>query len=145
MFQSNTNIFGDLNIDPEARGLLETIVRWARIAGIAGLLSAGITLLAAILGIVQSGATGSGLESMAARAGLMMAIPLAIGMAALNIFLVRFASYTGNGVAGENQSIFNQGIKFLQLYFKAMGIIIIIAIGLFVLVIIAFVIGTTLG
>lgn len=142
MFQtSSSNIFGDLNIDPEARSLLDTIVRWARIAAVAGLISAGITLIAAFIGIVESGKSGSTALAIMTRASLMLVIPLAIGMIALNIFLVRFASSAGEGMQGNNQGLFNQGIKFLQLYFKTMGIIIIIAIALLILMFIAFAIG----
>jgi hypothetical protein len=134
-----SDIFGDLNVDAEAKSTLQSIVKWAKIAAIVGLISAALMILVSVSSIVKS--SGGQVLSGIMRATLIFIIPVAIAMLVLNIFLVRFAASTGGGIENANQSVFNQGIGLLKMYFKSLGVIIIVVICLVVVAMIAFALG----
>lgn len=62
-------------------------------------------------------------------------------MVVLYIFLLRFANSTAAGVNTENQDEFNYGISNLKLYFKTIGILLIIGISLVALMIVFGILG----
>ena len=72
-------------------------------------------------------------------------IPIVIVLIILNIFLLRFAASTAGSLDNMDQGTFNQGINFLKMYFKTLGIIIIVIIGFVLIVLIAYMIGSTVG
>jgi hypothetical protein len=136
-----SDIFGDLGVDAEAKNTLQSITKWARLSAIVGLLSAALSLVSAISGISKSTVSGDQITNMLMRTSLLVVIPLAIAMVVMNIFLLRFATSTSGSLQDLRQAAFNMGISFLKMYFKTLGIIIIIAIGLLIVLLIAFALG----
>ena len=134
-----SDIFGDLNVDGEAKTILQSTIKWAKIAAIVGLISAGLMLFISLSNIIRY--SGSQLLSLATRVTLIFIIPVSIAMVVLNILLVRFAASTTGGLDNNNQTAFNQGTGFLKMYFKALGVIIIVVICLVVVLMIAFALG----
>lgn len=140
-----SDIFGDLNVDTESKSLLQTITKWARLAALVGLISAGLSLVSSISGISKSQATGDQITNLLMRTSLLVVIPMAIALIIMNIFLLRFAVSTGASLQSLSQAAFNMGINFLKLYFKTLGVIIIIFIGLLIVLLIAFALGAAAG
>lgn len=138
-----SDIFGDLNIGGEAKHILQSIIKWAKVTAIVGLLSAGLMLITSLTSIIKY--SGSEILSFATRATLIFVIPVSIAILVLNIFLVRFATSTGGGLENNNQTAFNQGTGFLKMYFKTLGIIIIVVMCLVVLAMIAFALGAAVA
>jgi hypothetical protein len=140
-----SDIFGDLNVDAEAKHTLQSVVKWARLSAIVGLISAGLSLVSSINGIIKYTVIGDEITNLVMRISLLFIIPFAVGLVVVNIFLLRFALSTGASFQNASQAAFNMGINFLKMYFKTLGIIIIIAIGLIIVMIIAFALGAAAG
>jgi hypothetical protein len=140
-----SDIFGDLSVDPEAKHILQSITKWARLSAIVGLVSALLSLVSSVNGIIKYTASGDEVTNLVMRISLLFIIPFAVGLIVTNIFLLRFALSTGAGLQNLSQTAFNMGINFLKMYFKTLGIIIIIALGLVLVMIIAFALGAAAG
>jgi hypothetical protein len=138
-----SDIFGDLNVDREAQHILKSIIKWAKVAAIVGLISAGLLLIMSLSSIIRY--SGTQVLSFVTRVTLIFTIPVSIAILTLNIFLVRFATSTGGGLENTNQTAFNQGTGFLKMYFKTLGVIIIVIICLVVVAMIAFALGAAVA
>ena len=135
---SSSEIFGEVQVDAEAKSLLKTTTTWARIVAIIGLLSATGTLVTTLFGSQRANNPLASYMS----ATLFMIIPFVIAVVILNLFLLRFATTTAESLEHSDQTTFNRGISFLRMYLKTLGILIIILIGLCILIFIAFALGT---
>jgi magnesium-transporting ATPase (P-type) len=122
----NDNLF-NLSIEGAARDLLVAAATWARIIAIVGFVSAGLSVLAAMIGKPDD----SGASIVGGVIGAMIGAAIAV---AINIFLFRFATNTLASVSNMSQVQFNEGISNLKTYFKIVGIIVIIVIVLVLLV-----------
>lgn len=120
------NLFS-LNIEGAARELLLTAATWARIIAIAGFISAGLSILTAVIGKADAG----GAAIVGSLFGAL--IGAAVGVV-INIFLYRFATNTINSLSNMSQVQFNEGIGSLKTYFKIISILIIIVLALAVIV-----------
>jgi hypothetical protein len=63
-------------------------------------------------------------------------------MTLLYVFLLRFANRTSASLNTQNQEQFNSGIGSLATYFKVLGIIIIVGLGLVAVFLLLFWLGT---
>lgn len=124
----------NLSIEGAARDFLSTAATWARIIAIVGFVSAGLSILQAIIG--KPGQTGATIVGSALGAIIGAAITVAI-----NIFLFRFATNTTASLSNMNQVQFNEGVNNLRTYFKIVGILLIIVLSLAVLVVMFFGLG----
>ncbi len=122
----NNSMF-DLSIEGAARDFLQTAATWARIIAIVGFVTAGLSVLEAVIG--KAGANSVTLIGSTLGALIGAAITVAI-----NIFLYRFATNTLNSLSNMNQIEFNAGINSLKTYFKILGIILIIVLSFVVLI-----------
>jgi hypothetical protein len=138
-----SDIFSDLHVDTESKSILQTTTKWAKIAAVIGLISATLTLITTVTGIAKAGANP--LLGMFASASLFFIIPIVIVLVIINIFLLRFSTSTAASLENTDQNAFNQGISFLKLYFKTVGIVIIVLIGFVLIVLIAAALGTAVG
>lgn len=129
--QNNTNqesgLF-NLSIEGAARDLLQTAATWARIIAIVGFISAGLSLLAALFAPSESGAVAKG-------ANVLLTILFLLVGVVLNIFLFRFATNTLESLNNMSQVQFNEGVNNLRIYFKMIGILVIIMIALVFIVV----------
>ena len=132
-----SNDLFNLGIDTSARELLKTSATWAKIIAVVSFISAGVSILAAVLGSVSS--TGHVLGSIGSVGGSLITAAITVS---LNLFLFRFASNMSEGLANMNQQQFNSGASNLRTYFKFIGILMIIFISLFLLAMLFFIMGT---
>jgi len=137
----NTDNFFNLSIDASAKELIKTAASWAKIIAITGFISASLSVLGAIFNKPAAGsenlyATGGGVVGALIIGGLTVSI---------NIFLLRFASHTYGSLNTMNQEEFNEGISNLRVYFKFLGILILIFFSLFILGMLFFILGNTMG
>lgn len=139
----SSDLFSDLQVDAESKSILQTTVKWAKISAIIGLVSVAILLITSLSGMVKAG--NNPFLEMFSSVGLFFIIPIAIVMVIIYIFLLRFATSTAQGMLSADQGIFNQGISFLKLYFKTVGIVIIVLIAFVLIVLIAAGLGNAVG
>ena len=130
------NIF-NLTLEGTAKELLQTAATWARITAIASFVSAGVSVLVAIIG--KPG------QSTAVIVGSVIGALIGTGITILfNIFLLRFATNTTASFSNMNQVQFNEGISNLRTYFKIVGIFVIIGLSLAALVLLVFGLGLSM-
>ena len=114
-----------VKIDDTAYLYLLTATGWARTIAILGLVGSGLSFVATI----QQVAMGLGGGSSIVTGVITLAFSIL-----LNLVLLRFANQTSAGLQQDSHQQFNAGIGQLSLYFKIMGIVVLIGISLLVLV-----------
>jgi len=124
----------NISIEGAARDFLATAASWARIIAIVGFVSAGLSILEAIIG--KEGETGASIIGSTLGAIIGAAITVAI-----NIFLFRFATNVTSSLSNMSQVQFNEGVNNLRTYFKILGILMIIVLSLVVLVFVFYGLG----
>lgn len=127
----NDDIF-EVSFDHSAKESLKAAASWAKIISILGFVSYGITLLAAVLGKVQT-LKGFSDSPSDVTSTIYSVVTVVIGVA-ITIFLFKFAQKTAQGVNHLHQRSLEEGFSALRYYFKIQGILLIIAISLIVLV-----------
>lgn len=132
--QTPDKIF-NVEIDMIARDHLKTITIWARIIAVVGLINLGLTLIRLLANPDGSGA-------MAMVAMLFFVLIYIVVMTLLYVFLLRFANRTSASLNTQSQEQFNSGIGNLATYFKVLGIIIIVGLGLVAVFLLLFWLGT---
>ncbi len=136
---SSDDVFG-LAIDAHSRELLRTSATWAKIIAIVSFVSAGVSVLSAV---IKSTSMSENVVAMAAPiVGSLITAAITV---ALNLFLLRFASNISDSLSNMNQQQFNNGASNLRIYFKFIGILIIIFLSFFVLAMLFFFMGAGLG
>lgn len=123
----------NINVDPEAKSLLKTTSLWAKITAIAAFIQVGVSIVSAFLGK----------ESYEAVGQVFSAIIVGLISVLVNVFLFRFAKNTANAVDSSNQHLFAEGINDLRNYFKVLGIVIIVLMGLAIMAIFFFIVAAT--
>lgn len=123
-----------ISIEGAARDFLATAATWARIIAIVGFITAGLSVLEAIIG--KQGETGASIigSTLGAIIGAVITV-------AINIFLFRFATNIMSSLSNMSQVQFNEGVNNLRTYFKILGIIMIIVLSLVVLVVMFYGLG----
>lgn len=129
--------FFEISIDTAARESLRIAATWARIIAVLGLINAAITL-------IQTFAGGAGGNTYAFVGGALIVMIFVAIAVVINIFLLRFATNILTSLSNMNQVQFNEGINSLRMYFKIVGIIIIIVVSLFILFILLFGLGMSM-
>ena len=131
--------FFNLKFDNNSRETLRTIAVWARICAICAFVGYGIAILAAIIGRTQARASlsdaSSSLTVMSRGGAIAGAFISALIGCAINYFLYRFAVDAKQGIDNLDQTKLNEGLNSFKTYFKILGIIILIVLGIFALAI----------
>lgn len=124
----------NISIEGAARDFLATAATWARIIAIVGFITAGLSVLEAIIG--KQGETGASIigSTLGAIIGAVITV-------AINIFLFRFATNIMSSLSNMSQVQFNEGVNNLRTYFKILGIIMIIVLSLVVLIVMFYGLG----
>lgn len=138
--ESSSNDLFTLGIDPHSRELLRTCATWAKIIAIVGFISAGISVLTAVIGSVST--STNVFASIGPIGGSLIMAAITVS---LNLFLLRFASNISDSLSNMNQQQFNSGASNLRIYFKFIGILVIIFLSLFLLAMLFFAMGAGLG
>lgn len=123
-----------IRIEGAVREFLATAATWARIIAMAGFITAGLSVLEAVIG--KGGETGATIigSTLGAIIGAVITV-------AINIFLFRFATNILSSLSNMSQVQFNEGINNLRTYFKILGIIMIIVLSLAVLIVMFYGLG----
>ena len=132
--------FFSFGIDAHSKELLKTSAIWAKIIAIVGFISAGVSVLTTVI------------SNLAVNANIFAAIGPITGSlitaaitVSLNLFLLRFASNISDSLSNMSQQQFNSGASNLRIYFKFIGILVIIFLSLFLLGMLFFIMGTGLS
>ena len=127
--------FFNLGVDAHAHDYLKDAANWAKVIAIVAFVSAGLSIFSAFLG--KSGVS----TAMSIAAAVIFSLVVAGISIAINLFLLKFAQNTASALTIKNQEQFNEGINNLRIYFKILGIIIIIVLSLLVLFLLFYVLG----
>ncbi len=125
----------DVEIDMISRDHLKTITIWARIMAVVGFINLGLTLIRLLVNPDSN-------NTMALVGMLFFVLIYLAIMTLLYVFLLRFANRTSASLNTQNQEQFNSGIGSLATYFKVLGIIIIVGLGLVAVFLLLFWLGT---
>jgi hypothetical protein len=125
--------FFNIAFDAGARGQLRQVALWAKICTLCAFIGYGIALIVAIFGhkdySLEAGeiSFGAYVRSGSSISGVLVSI-LVGGI--INYFLYRFAVAAGRGVESMDTLKVNEGFNNLRIYFKILGIILIICLSL---------------
>ncbi|HKH61164.1 MAG TPA: hypothetical protein VKA49_10055 [Flavitalea sp.] len=140
----NTNAspgdFFSFGIDAHSRELLKNSAIWAKIIAVVGFISAGVSVLTTVINKLAVNA-----NIFAAIGPITGSLIIAAITVSLNLFLLRFASNISDSLSNMNQQQFNSGASNLRIYFKFIGILVIIFLSLFLLAMLFFIMGTGLS
>lgn len=139
----NSSLFS-LSIDPLTKAHLSETARWARFLAIVGMISLALMIL---FGLIYSIWISSMVDSMQNQVGFQpraYSTGLAAGSAFVFIlmavvgffpllYMLRFANQMRTALYGNDQESLNTSFQNLKRYFRYLGIITIIGIGLWVI------------
>jgi hypothetical protein len=129
----------DLQIDQTAMSYLRDASKWARFLAIAGFIFCGFFVVVAILfATFLSGTLNSlGTSGMYGGLGAGFIAVVYIGIALLNFFpclyLYNFGRKTKMALLNNDQDQLNISLKNMRAFFRYVGVLMIIGLGLFVL------------
>lgn len=127
------SIFDDFTIDDEAKQNFAEISRWANLNAIVGFIALGITVVSTVINFVKLSSYGSGAATAGIAGGSVGLVISVVISLLLNIILLQAAANIKKGVIDNDQGFFGIGLRKLATYFKALGILIIIGLVIFVL------------
>jgi hypothetical protein len=136
---SSGDIF-NLGIDAHSKDLLRTSATWAKIIAIISFISAGISVVTAVIN--STSASENVIAAVGPIGGSLIVAAITV---TLNLFLLRFASNISSSLTNMNQQQFNSGASNLRIYFKFLGILVIIFLSLFLLAMLFFIMGAGLS
>jgi len=145
----NSSLFS-LSIDPVTKAHLSETARWARFLAIVGLIS---VVLLVVGGLAYSIWVSAMLQSMqdryqsfpsrsysnglAAGSAILFVIASAVAFFPM-LYMLRFANQMRTALNGNDQESLNSSFQNLKIYFRYVGIITIIGLGLWVIWILVF-------
>jgi len=122
----------DVEVDIVAKKHIIDIAIWAKIVAICAFVSYGILLITTFLGGQNS---AEGFAASASRAmTISFVLVIVIIFVIINIFLLKFSIDAKNGVENNHQSLLENGFNSLRIYFKIIGILVIVMISLLLIV-----------
>lgn len=144
------SIFNSIEVDPSIKSNLAEAAKWAKFLGILGLIVLGLMFLGGLFVMVAG-------SSMLSQSPELRALPF--GGAVIGIIYIimgiiyiyptwamyKFGTLIRAGVQNDNQAKFSEGVVYLKRFFKFVGILTLIIIGLYVLIFIAGVAGVGMG
>jgi hypothetical protein len=121
----------DVEVDSISKKHISEMAVWAKIVAISAFISYGLSLVIAIFG---NRSAGEGFVASTTKASSLagVLITLIIGVI-INIYLFKFSNEVKNGIDGTDQGSLENGFNSLRIYFKIIGILIIIFISLMVI------------
>jgi len=121
----------DLDESPLQNRHLATAVKWAKFLAIAAMVFISIVLLGALYGLVRQAVTNSDVniaEKMGEGIGQVL---LASVFYYLSLALYRFSTNAGTAIQTNNAALFHSAFRYLKIFFKGIGICVIVILGLF--------------
>jgi Family of unknown function (DUF5362) len=120
----------DLQVTDDTKIQLTEVSKWANIYAIVAFIGLGVSIISGFLAMGASSRYGGG---SAAASGLVGIIFVGAITLLLNITLYNAAKNIKAGIDTSDQGFFNLGMAKLKTYFKITGILLIIALGFFIL------------
>ncbi len=147
---NSTSLFS-LTIDPVTKTHLTETARWARFLAIFGMVILGLALVGSFLlpmmsmrmfGFQTGIDEGSNASLSALRVGLVVGTVIMFAIVFFPLlFLLRFANGMHHAIAANDQSRLNESFQNLKVYFRYLGILVIIFLVLYGLIIAIAVLG----
>ena len=133
--------FFNIAFDTNTRAMVKQAAVWAKVCALCGFFSYALTLGIAIFG--PSLAAGTGVEiSGAFRGGYIFGVLITTVIGCImNYLLYRFAASTARGMDSMDNVKTNEGFNSLRIYFKIIGIFLIVILSLAGLFILFFILG----
>lgn len=125
----------DLQFDLTAKTHLLTIISWAKVVGIASLVSNGISILAALMGkdkMPQGVFSGAALSAINNSQSTLTIITSGISVL-LAIFMLQFSNRVRHSIDTGDSSSMTNGWKALKLYFQVSALLSLVVIALILL------------
>ena len=140
--QQSDNLFS-IPIDQEGKELIRTIAWWARLIAILAFIGYAVAIIVSFMrpDIVINGEVYAGSKTSSVIGAIISA---AIGVA-INSFLFKFGNTARAGVDGMDTSLLSDAFNNLRIYYKILGIIVIICLILFGLVFLFALLGALVG
>ena len=114
----------DVEIDSSAKKFISDIAIWAKITAVSAFISYGLSILVAAFTNTESDAGFSAATGKAASiAGVLV---MAILGVIINIFLYKFSSDAKPAIDNIDQRALENGFNNLKIYFKIIGVLVII-------------------
>lgn len=121
----------DMHLDYDGGNRLRETVRWSRFLSVSGMICIGLFTLGLIIAgskiISLYDESYPGLENFVIP--IIILFFLLMGVLGVSVFvLYRFSIMTRNGIEGQDQAMFNQGLKGLKTYFLITGVLAILTL-----------------
>jgi hypothetical protein len=137
------NMF-NVSYDADARARIKSIAMWAKICALCAFAGYLFSLIVAIFGHVNYNMEAEGFSFgtyfQAGKSLIGVVITIVIG-GAINYFLYKFGVDGSRGIENMDVPKLNEGLNSLRTYFKILGVLTIIVLGLVALGIIVFLIS----
>ena len=114
----------DVEIDSSAKRMITDIAIWAKITAVSAFISYGLSILVAAFTNTESdGGFSAATGKAASIAGVLV---MAILGVIINIFLYKFSSDSKPAIDNIDQRALENGFNNLKIYFKIIGVLVII-------------------
>jgi len=145
MEETKASSLFSLSIDPSTKAHLLETARWAKFLAIVGMVSLGLMIVFGLVYSIWISSTVDSLQSqpgfqsskiystgLAAGSALLFILMAVVGFFPL-LYMLRFANQMKTALYGNDQESLNTSFQNLKRYFRYMGIITVIAIGIWVI------------
>jgi hypothetical protein len=136
MQSTHTSSLFSLTIDPVTKTHLTETARWARFLAIFGMIVLGLGLIVSLMGatiFTRFFGFPTGVEDDSATTMDAVRIGMVVGTVILSavaffplLFLLRFANAMHRAIAANDQGRLNESFQNLKVYFRYLGIVVII-------------------
>ena len=130
--ENQSSVFSDLLVTHSMGNHIHDTTKWSRFLAIVFIVCLSMFLLLAIVAGATIAPTMAsafpGLENFMGNAILVLAFVFFLVFGSLAFFLLRFAVYTRRGLEMRNQTLFNDGLKALKIYFIIYGVFSILSV-----------------
>lgn len=121
----------DVEIDSSAKKIISDITIWAKITAVTAFISYGISILVAVFTKSEAEGEFSAATGKAASiAGTLVVVILGV---IINIFLYRFSAESKHAIDNIDQRALESGFNSLKVYFKIVGVLVIILLAFAIL------------
>jgi len=129
--QNESSLF-DLQIDNEGSSYLFEIAKWAKLFGILGLIGGVIIILAGLMTAFLSSSLNSfaGLRGFGPVIGIFSVL-ISIVYLYSSWLLLKFATTMPTGLKKNDQLLVNEALKNLKIFFRFLGILSLVIIGVY--------------
>jgi Family of unknown function (DUF5362) len=123
----------DTNITEESSNHLAGISLWMQLNAITAFVALAVTIASTIWLYMRFSSFGFGSSAFGGGTGILRFLLTTAVTLVMNILLLQASSNIKKGLAAQDQQHFNLGMQKMAIYFKTMGILIIVGLSLMLL------------